>query len=132
MNRAILLTAFFVAAPFTTGCGGPGEFPVSGTVTWNGQPIPKGQIFFDPDLAKKNDGIQGYALIDNGRFDTRVNGRGIVGGSYVVRVAGFDGKPGAELPLGKPLFAEIRVEWEFPRRQSTIDLALPVKKPSSR
>ncbi len=35
--------------PFLTGCGGqPAKHPVSGTVTWNGQPLPAGHIVFEP------------------------------------------------------------------------------------
>lgn len=112
-----------------SGCGGdPAECHVSGIVTFNGQPVPKGQIFFDPDLTKKNDGMQGYALIIDGKFDTRKNGRGIVGGPYVVRIAGFDGKPSAELPMGSPLFGEYRIERDLPKNHSTQDFDVPAKK----
>ena len=29
---------------------------------------------------------------------------GVIGGLYKIRIEGFDGKPGNELPLGKPIF----------------------------
>ena len=54
-------------------CSGQGtdRFDVSGTVTFNGQPVPAGQVVFSPDLSKGNDGPQGYAEIHGGRYDTR-------------------------------------------------------------
>lgn len=111
------------------GCGGgaPRDYHVTGTVTWNGQAVPRGQIFFDPDLSKQNDGVQGYALIEDGRFDTR-KGRGVAGGPHVIRIAGFDGVPGNELPLGKPLFSEIRIVRDLPRVDATIEIRLPEPK----
>lgn len=48
-----------------------------GKVTWKGQPIPRGVIYFGPDGGKGNTGPQGYALIVDGLFDTRkASGKG--------------------------------------------------------
>ncbi len=46
--RAAAIAAVFLL-PVAAGCGGPaGKYPVTGTVTWNGQPIPNGHIVFEP------------------------------------------------------------------------------------
>ena len=92
----------------TAGCGGgPKMYPVSGTVTYDGKPLPAGQISFEADVTKGHDGPQGMAYIKDGRFDTaQQKGKGVLGGPYVIRIQGFDGTPGNELPMGKPLFTD--------------------------
>src|SRR5689334_22645316 len=67
---------------------------VSGNVTFVGKPIPKGLIFFDPQA----DGPQGFANIVDGKYDTAVQGKGVRGGSYNIRVNGFNGVVKNELP----------------------------------
>ena len=63
------------------GCGGPKLYDVSGRVTYDGQLLPAGVIYFDPDVTKQNDGPQGYAVIKNGTYNTSARGgRGVVGG----------------------------------------------------
>ena len=64
------------------GCGrGPTLYQVSGRVTYDGQPLPAGVIYFDPDVTRNHDGPQGYAVIKNGTYNTSARGgRGVVGG----------------------------------------------------
>jgi hypothetical protein len=47
-----LLPALFAAALLGCGPSKPETYPVSGTVTWNGQPLPEGSIRFEPEDAK--------------------------------------------------------------------------------
>jgi len=91
---------------------------VSGTVTHNGKPIPKGLIFFDP----RTKGPQGFANIVDGKYDTAQQGKGIRGGSYDIRVNGFDGKVGNEAPFGQALFPEYTGTEDLPTADSTYDL----------
>ena len=109
------------------GCGrsGPPRYELSGTVTYGGQPLPAGVIFFDPDVRQGNDGPQGFAHIQDGRYDTRQKGKGQVGGPHRVRIFGFDGHPGPELPMGKPLFSEYQADHHLPRENSTRDFDVP-------
>ncbi len=93
-------------------------YRVSGSVTYDGKPIPKGLIFFDP----KTDGPQGFANIVEGKFDTAKQGRGVRGGSYNVRVNGFDGKEANEAPFGQALFPEYTGTKDLPQADSTYDL----------
>jgi len=109
----------FLLALCAAGCDrGPALYHVSGSVTYDDKPLPAGQIFFDPDVSKGNDGPQGFAHIKAGEFDTAEGGRGVRGGPYVIRIQGFDGKPGNELPLGKPLFTNFRESRDLPKEKS--------------
>lgn len=115
----------------TVGCNsGPKTYHVSGKVTYNGKPLPAGVIYFDPDVLKKNDAPQGYAIIKDGVYDTAApGGKGVVGGAYLARIEGFDGKPGAELPLGRPLFTDFQQSIELPKATATQDFEVPARKP---
>jgi hypothetical protein len=96
-------------------------YRVSGVVTHNGKPIPKGLIHFDP----KADGPQGYANIVDGKYDTAKEGKGVRGGSYDIRVNGFDGNVGPEAPFGQALFPEYTGSKDLPQADSTYDLEVP-------
>jgi hypothetical protein len=121
---AVGFVSLIVVAP--AGCSnGIHLYPVKGTVTFKGKPIPAGVVWFDPDVMTSSTAPQGYAYIKNGEFDSSANGRGVAGGTYVVRVEGFDGQPGNELPLGKPLFAKYEQKTDFPKAKSELALEVP-------
>ncbi len=86
-------------------------FPVEGMVTFKGKAIPKGEIYFDPDISIK--GPQGRALISEGKFSTKDINSGIVSGKYIIRIHGFDGKPREEAPMGKALFFAYELPMEL-------------------
>jgi hypothetical protein len=123
MIRYFCLAAALAGAALS-GCG-PGEklYDVSGTITFEGKPIPKGLIFFDPDTSKGTSGTQGFANIEDGRYDTAVRGKGkgIRGGTYTIRISGFDGKEAPEAPFGQFLFPEHQLTQELPPRNQTFD-----------
>ena len=50
MNACTRLVALCLLVLLVAGCGpsGPETYPVSGTVTWNGDPLPEGDIVFSP------------------------------------------------------------------------------------
>lgn len=85
-----------------SGCGssdGPATYPVSGTVTFDGQPVPSGQIIFE-----SADGQTGSAAgkIEQGKFSCRtVAGQKRVKVLAVREVPGkFDeSNPGERVPL---------------------------------
>lgn len=106
----------------TLGCGPQEEklYRVSGTVTYGGKPVPKGTISFDPTT----EGPMGFASIVDGKYDT-AEGGGIRGGKYNVRVGGFTGVPGPDLPFGQALFSEFNTTAELPAADSTYDLEIP-------
>lgn len=112
------------------GCGsdGPPRYGVHGTVTFDGQPIPKGFIKLLPDASQGNDGPGGGAPIENGKYATP-SGKGIIGGPHVVRIVGFDGVPtamgGEELADGKSLFPPYETTINFPKEDAQQDFNVP-------
>lgn len=115
------------------GCGGDSkEFRVTGNVTFDGKPVPKGFITFEPDASKGNTGPGGGAEIRSGSFAT-TRGKGISGGAYVVKIVGYDGvattQSGEELPDGRPLFPTYTTKVDFPKESTTKDFAVPLKPP---
>lgn len=113
---------FAVGLAALTGCSrGEKLHRVSGTVNYDGKPVPKGLIFFDP----KTDGPQGFANIVAGKYDTAAQGKGIRGGSYAIRVNGYDGKEANEAPFGQALFPEYTGAKDLPAEDSTYDLEIP-------
>jgi hypothetical protein len=118
-----------LAAGLLAGCQGDGLVPIHGTVTFAGQPVPAGVVWFDPDAG--NPAAQGYALIKDGRFVTAdAGGRGIKPGAYVVRVEGYDGKPAGEFPMGKPIFRDHQEKRTFAAGEE-VTIAVPEKKPKN-
>ncbi len=132
--RSLLRWAGLVMALAVLGCGdrGPVRYDLSGEATFDGRPIPAGLIFFDPDIARGNDGPAGFATIRNGHYDTRDHGKGMIGGPHRVRIHGFDGRPGAELPMGKMLFPEFALAVDFPKQSGTWDVNVPAHRGSKR
>ena len=71
ISRRLLTTWLWLGfLVFAVGCGGDGKYPVSGTVRWNGDPVPEGSIIFTPvDPSVGPDAGQ----IENGRFRFRAS-----------------------------------------------------------
>jgi hypothetical protein len=124
--RVIAIAAVAVSL-FGCGPGGPRRYHVSGKVSFAGAPVPAGQIHFDPDVSKGNDGPAGFAFIKDGEFDTRLDGRATIGGPHHVRIQAFDGKPGVELPLGRMMAPEYATHVELPKDNATHDFEVPAK-----
>jgi len=123
------LLLMLAVLPGCFGRSGPERFDVAGTVTHEGRPVPTGRIQFEPDAAQGNSGPAGFAVIENGRFDTASTGRGTVGGPHRVVIVGFDGnaQPDDELPHGRPLFPTYYTTAVLPKQRTTIDFDVPAK-----
>ena len=78
-------------AVFPAGCGerGTQRIRVTGQVTFEGKPLPFGNITFEPDTAKGNRGPQGYARIQDGKYDTDLAGSGPNPGAQSVFIEGY-------------------------------------------
>jgi hypothetical protein len=129
MNRGARWLA--IAVVVTAGCEKePTRLHLSGQVLFNGKPVPIGEIYFDPDVAKGKDGPQGFARIENGRYDTRIGGKPLTAGPHVVRILGFDGKarPEDDLPFGRRLFAEYTTAVDVSESSPALDFEVQVKK----
>jgi len=116
----VLLLALTVAV-CGAGCStssGPPSYKLSGDITFDNQPIPKGEIVFTPDGSKGNSGPQGVAAIEGGKYDTsKPGGSGIGGGPTKIRVTGqtADGK----------LMCEYEYSEELPKKDSTLEIKVP-------
>jgi hypothetical protein len=112
------------------GCGGGDSttrYDVAGTVTFDGKPVPAGVILFTPDVSKNNRGPTGFAKIKDGKYDTRQEGKGTVGGPHTVAISGSDGArlPQQELPDGMPLFTDYGTAVDLPKAATTQDFEVP-------
>jgi hypothetical protein len=130
MMRNILLGFCFCLAFACAGCGdkGPPRYQFSGKVTYQGQPIPAGIMYFDPDVTA-GDGVQGHATIANGEYDTsKDGGQGFGGGKCLIRVYAHDGVPAPELPMGKLMFPEVVIPLDLPKNDGQQDLEIPPRR----
>ncbi len=125
----VALCFAFAITFITAGCGGnvdkgPKRYNVSGTVTFEGKPVPFGSIMFTPDSTKGNEGPQGIAAIVDGKFDTS-NGRGIVGGAHQITITGKSDNTVSQSEdssaKDNSLFKPYKTEFDFPKEDSTHD-----------
>jgi hypothetical protein len=121
-----------LAGCLALGCGGDGTYRVSGKITFNGQPVPAGKIYFMPDGAKGNSGPTGFADIRDGSYDTAAaGGRGAPSGPVIIAVEGIDpsGPPPKADPSGevtaKVLFPRYELTADLPKSASTKDIDVP-------
>ncbi|RCS52744.1 hypothetical protein DTL42_07870 [Bremerella cremea] len=106
------------------GCGekGPEGHTVSGSVSYKGSPVSRGTILFTPDASAGTSGAgMMFQIVDGKYAETKEDPKRHKGGTFQVRINGFDGKadPAAELPMGKPLFKEYTTTVELPASDAT-------------
>lgn len=105
------------------------RYRVSGLVTHAGKPVPLGRILFEPDTSQGNSGPQGFAAIDNGRYDTAADfSRGAVGGPTLVRIEGSElTKDALDATLaGRQLFPTYETRIDLPREDSDQNFDVPM------
>jgi hypothetical protein len=110
----------------TGGCSssdGPARFPVSGSVTFNGEPVPAGAVVFTPDHEQGNQGPAAYAPIHQGRYETE-KGKGVIGGPHKVRITGQSGESTGALSDTQKLFEDYETERELPKKSSVQDFKI--------
>ena len=126
-RRTALAVGLLCAA--AAGCGprGPERFRVSGTVTHAGEPVRLGRVIFEPDVSRGNAGPQGFAPIENGRFDTASpHCKGTVGGPMLVRIDGFEMTGGEDAAAsGRLLFPSYEEVIDLPRAAVVRDFVVP-------
>ena len=118
---------FGLAIALTSGCGDDGRpqrYEREGRVTFNGQPVAKGEIIISPDHSKGASGPGTTVTFEDGKYRTR-KGKGTLSGPHIVIVSGYDGHQGANDPTREPhpwgntLFSGHRVDIDFPAEAST-------------
>lgn len=85
-----------------SGCGGPdgpARYPVSGTVTVNGEPLEDGSIQFIP--SDNSDSPSIGATITGGTYSIPAK-KGALAGEYTVQIKGMK-KTGRQIEAGSPL-----------------------------
>ena len=109
------------------GCSAPSDEPVrtaiSGSVTFEGQPIPTGEIFFQPDADAGNTGPASNADIVDSKYSLPQQ-FGVLGGAYVVRITGYSPAGSGAGPLtlrGAPMFADYVTKVDLDRSGSAIE-----------
>ena len=132
MDLCRLACMALLVALSLAGCGtsasGPQRHAVSGNVTFQGKPVPRGRIEFEPDASRGNRGPVGIAEIVDGRYAT--NRRfGSVSGPLIVRIDGNDGMPrpnpeGWTDPNGSPLFTGHVETIDLPAGTATWDFQI--------
>jgi hypothetical protein len=79
---------------FLAGCGGDGRLPITGTVSYKGEPIDHGSIEFIPTAGGKT---ASGAIITGGRFTIPAD-KGLLPGKYTVKISSV------EVPAGGGAF----------------------------
>lgn len=134
----IVAIAVLSCVPSCRRSSGPHVHDLSGTVTFDGEPVAFGKMMFVPDSQQGNSGPAGHAEIRNGKFDTRRSGRGTVGGPHVVHIDGYsaemetfvDADAGEEVSLAKPLFRRYEQRVDLPAARSAMDFDVPASSSS--
>jgi len=125
MQRFCLLSLLVL---FSAGCGGGVEQPtmynLKGKVTFDGQPLENGMIYFDPAEAGTGKHA-GFSPIKDGAFDTSSeDGKGHAGGKILVRVKAYGPPSENDEPTVAP-FDEWSEAAELPTEDSEKDFAVP-------
>ena len=131
-TRNLLLLALASGVVAICGCGqaGSARFEVTGTVTYDGKPLPRGTIRFETDATKGNQGPVGIAAIEDGRYSTAEEGaRGALQGPLIVWITGLPAA-NANAEFQQPLFVDYRTEIELApsgRGPTRFDFSVPAQ-----
>ena len=99
-----------------------GLTPVTGRVTFKGNPVPMGNVYIEPDASQGNKGPQCRSSIIKGVFTSRPE-FGSVSGPVTVDVEGSEQRPESEYPV--PLFPRYTFKTEIPKGKATLDIVVP-------
>ena len=99
-----------------------GLTPVTGRVTFKGNPVPMGNVYIEPDASQGNKGPQCRSSIIKGVFTSRPE-FGSVSGPVTVDVEGSEQPSDKEFPV--PLFPRYTFKTEIPKGKATLDIVVP-------
>lgn len=132
----VAICGWFVMVTLAGCSRGPSldRFPVAGTVTHDGRPVPRGAVWFEPTAAVGAIAATGFAVIENGSYRTppdKSPGKGL----YAVRIVGRDGTAATEkdlaemMPgqtfLGQPMFPDYSTTIELTGSNDRLDFTVP-------
>ena len=130
-NRSLLIVVTLGVTMMIIGCGksGPKKYNISGEVTFQGKPVPVGQVLFQPDISQGNKGPSCVVAIKNGFYDTSTSGSGHIGGAHVAVISG--GADQSNLPPEEQgsgmMFREVRIKLDLPKSESVQDIEVPAR-----
>lgn len=130
-RTALVLAAVLgVACPFAlSGCSRlDGLTTISGRVMYRGEPVPRGDVFIEPDASQGNVGPQCRSSIVDGVFRSRPR-YGAVQGPVVIVVEGFHTPPNSDFPVA--LFPRHEFKTEIPKGTADLEIVVP-DEPASR
>ncbi len=126
--KLLLGVALCLLALTAGGCGSAtsGRLKMKGQVSFEGKPVPAGQIFF---RSKGEQPIHGAGIIKDGAYQTAGPDFGPIAGPQEVRIQIFDGKPEESMkginPHGNPLAPDQEVAIDLAPGTTTFDFVLP-------
>lgn len=127
----LIVVGLLAASGCNSRSRGPRRYEIRGTVTFRGEPVPNGVIYFEPDASQGNKGPVSVVPIIGGRYDTVIHRcPGPLEGPAVVRIVGYpDATPGQEIV--PPLFPEYRTNAVVTPSRAGIDIDfdVPVGRP---
>lgn len=115
-NLSCLVMILFVCS--AVGCGGSGN-SLSGKATFDGKPIPYGDVTFTPD--EGNEGPTAVGEIRDGAYKT-VEGEGVGEGAYVVNV---NGRTTPTSTQEGELFPGYQAKLDVTKGMETFDIDVP-------
>ncbi len=127
MKTFAYATTIFACSLVVLGCAksdGLERYHLSGTVTYDGQPVPQGEIQFTPNSREGNPGPGTFLKIEDGHYETQA-GKGVLGGKYGVRIVGYDGKANSQSDMGVSLFTPYAERIDLPKEDATQDFQIP-------
>lgn len=115
--------AVMAVVAVTCGCQrSNGLTPVSGRVTFKGNPVPMGNVYIEPDSSQGNKGPQCRSSIIKGEFQSRPE-FGAVTGPVIVDVEGLEQPSDKEFPV--PLFPRYTFKTEITKGTARLDIVVP-------
>ncbi|MEW4564983.1 hypothetical protein AB1K70_20830 [Bremerella sp. JC770] len=130
ISIAVAVSLLFCLA--AAGCSsGDSNVHLTGHVTYDGQPVPRGTITFSPDTRQGNAGHGSKAIITNGTYTTRES-FGLVGGPHVIRIEGFDGIAHGDNLDGRLLFRPHEESYDLPMESGEYDFEISTRETKPR
>jgi hypothetical protein len=124
----LLVVCLAIVASWGCGDQGPRRYELSGSVRYNGEPVPAGTIVFEPAEGDVTKDTMAHAEIHGGQYKT-LPGLGVIGGPHVVYINCTNGVAHEESPLGAPLFPETySVRIDLPKADGRHDFDIPLMK----
>ncbi len=111
------------------GCGGGSngqrsKVSLSGKVTYDGKPVSKGRIEFEPDAKEGNKGPVVEVEIRDGAYQAPAS-QGPISGPHIIRIHGYTGEATATDPNGTPLFPVFTNTLDIPASRLEFNFNVP-------